>query len=166
MGKAANHATQEVVLTVNTLLITVKTYSTTVRNVGDLNDLKWDDSVLRLWDEDYPSDFVDRFEPRKKNSKRGTHFFEWVDNETCPRGKQVVPGLLRRLRAMEEEGRAKEEQFRSVKAKNKELQQKLKEMVQEKKVLKWGHGQRQLIMWVSLILSWGLFITFVMGGKF
>ncbi|KAL6293845.1 hypothetical protein ACE6H2_001987 [Prunus campanulata] len=48
------------------------------------------------------------------NSKRGMHFFEWVDNETCPRGKQVVPGLLRRLRAMEEEGRAKEEQFRSV----------------------------------------------------
>ncbi|KAI5332504.1 hypothetical protein L3X38_022633 [Prunus dulcis] len=30
------------------------------------------------------------------------HFFEWVDNETYPRGKQVVPGLLRRLRAMEE----------------------------------------------------------------
>ncbi|XP_021825368.1 uncharacterized protein At4g04775 [Prunus avium] len=100
------------------------------------------------------------------NSRRGMHFFEWVDNETCPRGKQVVPGLLRRLRAMEEEGRAKEEQLRSVEAKKKDLQQKLKEMVQENKVLEWGHGQRQLIMWVSLILSWGLFITFVMNGKF
>ena len=93
------------------------------------------------------------------------HYFEWVDNETCPRGKQVVPGLLRRLRAMEEEGRAKEEQLRAVEAKKKELQQKLKEMVQEKKVLEWGHGQRQLIMWVSLIFSWGLFITFLMSGK-
>ncbi|CAL8112606.1 unnamed protein product [Prunus armeniaca] len=46
----------------------------------------------------------------------------WVDNETCPRGKQVVIGLLRRLRAMEEEGRAKEEQSRAVEAKKKELQ--------------------------------------------
>ncbi|CAL8152924.1 unnamed protein product [Prunus armeniaca] len=73
--------------------------------------------------------------------------------------------LLRRLRAMEEEGRAKEEQLRAVEAKKKELQQKLKEMVQEKKVLEWGHGQRQLIMWVSLILSWGLFITFLMSEK-
>ncbi|CAB4283017.1 unnamed protein product [Prunus armeniaca] len=46
----------------------------------------------------------------------------WVDNETFPGGKQVVPGLLRRLRAMEEEGRAKEEQLRSVEEKKKELQ--------------------------------------------
>ncbi|CAB4316479.1 unnamed protein product [Prunus armeniaca] len=99
------------------------------------------------------------------NSRRGMHYFEWVDNETCPRGKQVVPSLLRRLRAMEEEGRAQEEQLRYVEEKKKELQQKLKEMFQEKKVLEWGHGQRQLIMWVSLILSWGLFITFVMNGK-
>ncbi|KAL6284787.1 hypothetical protein ACE6H2_015716 [Prunus campanulata] len=94
------------------------------------------------------------------------HFFEWVDNETCPRGKQLIPGLLRRLRAMEEEGRANEEQLRSVEAKKKELQQKLKEIVQGKKVLEWSHGQRQLIMWVSLIWSWGLFIIFVMSGKF
>ncbi|CAL2255855.1 unnamed protein product [Prunus armeniaca] len=100
--------------------------------------MKWDESVLRLWDEDNSSDFVDRFEPRKKNRRRGIHYFEWVDNETCPRGKQVVPGLLRRLRAMEEEGRAKEEQLRAVEAKKKELQQKLKEMVQEKKVLEWA----------------------------
>ncbi|CAB4315112.1 unnamed protein product [Prunus armeniaca] len=92
------------------------------------------------------------------NSRRGMHYFEWVDNETCPRGKQVVLGLLRRLRAMKEEGRAKEEQLRAVEAKK-------KEMVQEKKVLEWGHGRRQLIMWVSLILSWGLFITFLMSGK-
>ncbi|CAB4284691.1 unnamed protein product [Prunus armeniaca] len=92
------------------------------------------------------------------NSRRGMHYFESVDNETCPRGKQVVPVLLRRFRAMEEEGRSKEEQLRAVEAKK-------KEMVQEKKVLEWGHGQRQLIMWVSLILSWGLFITFLMSGK-
>ncbi|KAI5334937.1 hypothetical protein L3X38_025070 [Prunus dulcis] len=73
---------------------------------------------------------------KKWNNRRGMHFFKWVDNETCPRGKQVVPSLLRRLRAIEEEGRAKEEQLRSVEAKKKELQQKLKEiMVQEKKVL-------------------------------
>ncbi|CAL2237961.1 unnamed protein product [Prunus armeniaca] len=90
------------------------------------------------------------------NNRRGMHYFEWVDNETCPRGKQVVPGLLRRLRAMEEEGRAKEEQLRAVEAKKKELQQKLKEMVQEKRVLEWGHGQRQLIMWVSLIFFLGV----------
>ena len=68
----------------------------------------------------------------------------------------MVPGLLRRLRAMEEEGRAKEEQLRSVEAKKKELQQKLKEMFQEKKVLEWDHGQRQLIMWVSLIFFLGV----------
>ncbi|KAL6294591.1 hypothetical protein ACE6H2_002733 [Prunus campanulata] len=43
----------------------VTTYNQ-VRNVRDFNDLKWDHSVLRLWDEDNPSDFVDRFEPRKK----------------------------------------------------------------------------------------------------
>ncbi|CAB4279735.1 unnamed protein product [Prunus armeniaca] len=89
------------------------------------------------------------------NIKRGMHYFECVDNETFPRGKQMVPGLLRRLRAMEEESRAKEEKLRAVEAEKKELQQKLKEMVQEKKVLEWGHGQRQLIMWVSLILSSG-----------
>ncbi|CAL2266554.1 unnamed protein product [Prunus armeniaca] len=52
----------------------------------------------------------------KINSKRGMHFFKWVDNKTCPRGKQMVPGLLRRLRAMEEEGRVKEENLRSVEA--------------------------------------------------
>ncbi|CAB4278602.1 unnamed protein product [Prunus armeniaca] len=71
---------------------------------------------------------MDRFEPEKKKQYA---FFEWVDNETCPRGKQVVLGLLRRLRAMKEEGRAKEEQ--SVEAKKKELQHKLKEMVQKKR---------------------------------
>ncbi|CAB4307313.1 unnamed protein product [Prunus armeniaca] len=80
------------------------------------------------------------------NRRRDMHFFEWVDNETCLRGKQVVSSLLRRLRAMEEKGRAKEEQLRYVEAKKKELQQKLKEIVQEKKVLEWAHGQRQLTM--------------------
>ncbi|KAI5338296.1 hypothetical protein L3X38_017567 [Prunus dulcis] len=31
------------------------------------------------------------------NSQTRHHFFDWLDNETCPSGKEVLPGLLRRL---------------------------------------------------------------------
>ncbi|KAI5344107.1 hypothetical protein L3X38_011984 [Prunus dulcis] len=43
-----------------------------------------------------------RFEAcdQNRNSQTRHLFFKWLDNETCPRGKEVLPGLLRRLRGL------------------------------------------------------------------
>ncbi|BBN68304.1 hypothetical protein Prudu_369S000200 [Prunus dulcis] len=52
-----------------------------------------------------------RFEACDNNQKNrvGEHYFRWLDKETCTRGKNVVPGLLRRIRMMETEMRETEE---------------------------------------------------------
>ncbi|BBG95586.1 reduced lateral root formation, partial [Prunus dulcis] len=74
----------------------------------------------------------------KKNSQTRHHFFEWLDNETCPRGKEVLPGLLRRLRGMEEEIRARDEQLRLVEVEKKKLEEKVCVVIEGKKELEWS----------------------------
>ncbi|BBN68450.1 reduced lateral root formation [Prunus dulcis] len=59
------------------------------------------------------------------NSQTRHHFFDWLDNETCPSGKEVLPGLLRRLSGMGEEIRARDEQLRLVEAEKKKLEEKV-----------------------------------------
>ncbi|KAL6272754.1 hypothetical protein ACE6H2_023446 [Prunus campanulata] len=79
-----------------------------------------------------------RFEAccNNRNSKRGVHFFEWVEKETCARGKEILPGLLRRVRAMEDELRATAENFRKMEEEKNKLKQKLREEEEEIKILK------------------------------
>ncbi|XP_034214494.1 uncharacterized protein At4g04775-like [Prunus dulcis] len=107
-----------------------------------------------------------RFEACDQNRNRQTrhHFFEWLDNETCPRGKEVLPGLLRRLRGMEEEIRARDEQLRLVEVEKKKLEEKVCVVIEGKKELEWSR-QRQLKLGFALILSWCLFVIFVMSRK-
>ncbi|KAB1200228.1 hypothetical protein CJ030_MR4G007296 [Morella rubra] len=38
-----------------------------------------------------------------RQGQRQCGFFEWVDNETCLRGKEILPGLFKKLRIMEKE---------------------------------------------------------------
>ncbi|CAB4262907.1 unnamed protein product [Prunus armeniaca] len=48
-------------------------------------------------------DFMDIFESWEKILGLGKgHYREWVDEEICPRGKEVLLGLLRRMRGMEQ----------------------------------------------------------------
>ncbi|XP_020415578.1 uncharacterized protein At4g04775-like [Prunus persica] len=79
-----------------------------------------------------------RFEAccNNRNNKRELHFFTWVENETCPRGKEILPGLLRRLRGMEDELRATPENFRVMEEEKNKLEQKLREEEEEIKILK------------------------------
>ncbi|CAL8999521.1 unnamed protein product [Prunus brigantina] len=101
---------------------------------------------------------------QNRNSQTRHHFFEWLDNETCPRGKAMLPGLLRRLRGMEEEIRARDEQLRLVEAEKKKLEEKLGPVIEGKKELEWSR-QRQLKLVFALIFSWCLFVILVMSRK-
>ncbi|CAB4320219.1 unnamed protein product [Prunus armeniaca] len=101
-----------------------------------------------------------RFEAccNNRNSKRGLHFFAWVENERCPRGKEILPGLLRRLRGMEDELRATTENFRLMEEEKNKLEQKLREEEEEIKILKkqnLGIGQ-QVVVLKGEILSYQL----------
>ncbi|KAL6284719.1 hypothetical protein ACE6H2_015648 [Prunus campanulata] len=70
------------------------------------------------------------------NNWRGLHFFNWGENETCARGKEILPGLLRRIRGMEDELRATAENFRLMEEEKNKLEQKLREEEEEIKILK------------------------------
>ncbi|CAB4314334.1 unnamed protein product [Prunus armeniaca] len=72
-----------------------------------------------------------RFEACDNNHKNrvGEHYFRWLNKETCTRGKNVVPGLLRRTRMMETEMRETEERknvvvntLQSLEARNLEME--------------------------------------------
>ncbi|CAL8998949.1 unnamed protein product [Prunus brigantina] len=102
-----------------------------------------------------------RFEACDQNRPNKT---SWLDNETCPRGKEVLLGLLRRLRGMEEEIRARDEQLRLVEAEKKKLEEKVGVVIEGKKELEWSR-QRQLKLGFALILSWCLFVILVMSRK-
>ncbi|KAB1225870.1 hypothetical protein CJ030_MR1G027859 [Morella rubra] len=41
--------------------------------------------------------------PAASYGQRQCGFFEWVDNETCPRGKEILPGLFKKLWIREKE---------------------------------------------------------------
>ncbi|CAL9003285.1 unnamed protein product [Prunus brigantina] len=65
----------------------------------------------------------------KQKNRVGEHYFRWLDKETCTRGKNVVPGLLRRIRMMETEMRETEERknvvvntLQSLEARNLEME--------------------------------------------
>ncbi|BBN70120.1 TatD related DNase, partial [Prunus dulcis] len=75
---------------------------------------------------------------QNRNSQTRHHFFEWLDNETCQRGKEVLPGLLRRLRGMEKEIRARDEQLRLVEVEKKKLEEKVGVVIKRKKELEWS----------------------------
>ncbi|CAB4319776.1 unnamed protein product [Prunus armeniaca] len=62
------------------------------------------------------------------------HHWEWLDAPTCAKGKELIPGLLRRMRAMEDDLKLIEEQ-------KKEVEDKLKMMEREKKELEYKVGE-------------------------
>ncbi|KAL6285884.1 hypothetical protein ACE6H2_010274 [Prunus campanulata] len=121
-----------------------------------------------------------RFEAcyNNRNSKRGLHFFAWVENETGPRGKEILPRLLRRLRGMEDELRATAENFRLMEEEKNKLEQKLREEEEEIKILKkqnlgmgqqvvvlegetLSYRQRQRWFWVVVLLCFMIVILFI-----
>ncbi|XP_020420330.1 uncharacterized protein At4g04775-like [Prunus persica] len=72
-----------------------------------------------------------RFEAccNNRNNKRRLHFFAWVE-------KEILPGLLRRLRGIEDELRATAENFILMEEEKNKLEQKLREEEEEIKILK------------------------------
>ncbi|CAL9029709.1 unnamed protein product [Prunus brigantina] len=62
------------------------------------------------------------------------HHWEWLDAPTCARGKELIPGLLRRMRAMEDDLKLIEEQ-------KKEVEDKLKLVEREKEELEYEVGE-------------------------
>ncbi|CAB4294886.1 unnamed protein product [Prunus armeniaca] len=77
-----------------------------------------------------------RFEAYEKSRRnRGNgHHCEWLDTLTCARGKELILGLLKRMRAMEENLKLIEEQ-------KKEVEDKLKMEEREKKELEYKVGE-------------------------
>ncbi|CAB4314580.1 unnamed protein product [Prunus armeniaca] len=61
--------------------------------------------AIKRWTSWTYSNPVRRFEACENNRKNigKSHYWEWVDEEICPRGKEVLPRLLRRIRGMEQE---------------------------------------------------------------
>ncbi|KAI5350274.1 hypothetical protein L3X38_003165 [Prunus dulcis] len=77
-----------------------------------------------------------RFEACDNNQKNrvGEHYFRWLDKETCTIGKNVMHGLLRRIRMMETEMRETEERknvvvntLQSLEAQNLEMERIIEE---------------------------------------
>ncbi|KAI5349808.1 hypothetical protein L3X38_002697 [Prunus dulcis] len=57
--------------------------------------------AIKRWTSRTDSNPRRRFEACENNRNRGKgHYWEWVDEEICPRGKEVLPRLLRRMRGM------------------------------------------------------------------
>ncbi|CAB4264028.1 unnamed protein product [Prunus armeniaca] len=69
----------------------------------------------------------------RRNRGNG-HHWEWLDAPTYARGKELIPGLLRRMRAMEADLKLIEEQ-------KKEVEDKLKMVEREKKELEYEVGE-------------------------
>ncbi|BBN67387.1 hypothetical protein Prudu_63S000400 [Prunus dulcis] len=61
-----------------------------------------------------------------QRNRRNGHHWEWLDAPTCARGKELIPGLLRRMRAVEEDLKLTEEQ-------KKEVEDKLKMVERERR---------------------------------
>ncbi|ONI08697.1 hypothetical protein PRUPE_5G194900 [Prunus persica] len=86
--------------------------------------------AIKRWTSWTDSNHGRRFEVCENNRKnRGKgHYWEWVDEEICPRGKEVLPGLLRRMRAMELELNQIEEDNEGLKDKLRVIEQENKEL--------------------------------------
>ncbi|KAI5330075.1 hypothetical protein L3X38_029472 [Prunus dulcis] len=79
------------------------------------------------WTDSNPGRRFEACENNWKNRGKG-HYWEWVDEEICPQGKEVLPGLLRRMRGMEQE-------LNQIEEDNEGLKDKLRAIVQENKEL-------------------------------
>ncbi|CAB4286741.1 unnamed protein product [Prunus armeniaca] len=107
-----------------------------------------------------------RFEAccNNRNSNSGLHFFAWVENETCPRGKEILFGLLRRLRGMEEEKNTLEQKLREEEEEIKILKKQNLGMGQQVVVLEGeilSYRQRQRWFWVVVVLCFMIVILFI-----
>ncbi|CAL8992674.1 unnamed protein product, partial [Prunus brigantina] len=69
-----------------------------------------------------------KFEACENNRVSKVHYWEWVDKEICPRGKEVLLELLRRMRGMEQELNQIEEDNEGLKDKLKAIEQENKEL--------------------------------------
>ncbi|CAB4264267.1 unnamed protein product [Prunus armeniaca] len=69
-----------------------------------------------------------------RRNRGNEHHWEWLDALTCARGKELILGLVRRMRAMEENLKLIEEQ-------KKEVEGKLKMEEREKKELEYKVGE-------------------------
>ncbi|BFG29157.1 hypothetical protein CerSpe_154310 [Prunus speciosa] len=107
-----------------------------------------------------------------RRSRGNGHHWEWLDATTCARGKELIPGLLRRMRAMEEELKLIEEQKKEVEDKlkmvereKKELEYKVGELGKQKRVLeenRMGQRPRENRIWGVSFLSMGLGFLVIM----
>ncbi|KAL6289344.1 hypothetical protein ACE6H2_006854 [Prunus campanulata] len=107
-----------------------------------------------------------------KRSRGNGHHCEWLDATTCARGKELIPGLLRRMRAMEEDLKLIEEQKKEVEDKlkmvereKKELEYKVGELGKQKRVLeenRMGQRPRENRIWGVSFLSMGLGFLVIM----
>ncbi|XP_034200683.1 uncharacterized protein LOC117615666 [Prunus dulcis] len=85
------------------------------------------------WTDLNPGRRFEACEMSRRNRGNG-HHWEWLDAPTCARGKELIPGLLRRMRAMEEDLKLIEEH-------KKEVEDKLKMVEREKKELEYEVGE-------------------------
>ncbi|CAL9010839.1 unnamed protein product [Prunus brigantina] len=112
-------------------------YSSNIKNLVSLQDsrllgLKSHDCHT-LMQQLLPVAIRSVLEKPARNKGNG-HHWEWLDAPTCARGKELIPGLLRRMRAMEDDLKLIEEQ-------RKEVEDKLKLVEREKKELEYEVGE-------------------------
>ncbi|CAL8995562.1 unnamed protein product, partial [Prunus brigantina] len=129
--------------------------------------------AIKRWTSWTYSNLVRKFEACENNRNKGKgHYWEWVDEEICPQGKEVLPGLLRRMRGMEQELNEIEEDNEGLRDKLRAIEQENKEftatvgrlgrqrMKMDEKIMVYRH--RGKLMWVGLFMAWVLGVMVAM----
>ncbi|PQM35283.1 uncharacterized protein Pyn_39805 [Prunus yedoensis var. nudiflora] len=124
------------------------------------------------WTDLNPRRRFEACEMSRRNKGNG-HHWELLDATTCAIGKELIPRLLRRMRAMEKDLKLIEEQKKEVEDKlkmvereKKELEYKVGELGRQKRVLevnRMGQRPRENRIWGISFMSLGLgFLVFMM----
>ncbi|CAL9017261.1 unnamed protein product, partial [Prunus brigantina] len=105
-------------------------------------------------------------------NRRNGHHWEWLDAPTCARGKELIHGLLKRMRAMEdglklieEHKKEVEDKLKMVEREKKELEYKVGELGKQKRLLeekRIGQRPRENQIWGVSFLSLGLGFLVIM----